>query len=143
MPRYSRFYFWFTLTLLGGFLGLAPPGPASAAEPVAVWAGPSSEKAVALTFEDGPSPVYTPKIMALLKKYQACGTFFVVGYRVEEHPALVGALIEAGHEVGNHSFSHPRLTQIAQPSREQEGTHRRRPGPPGLHAVGKIVPATL
>lgn len=106
--------------LLGVVFGGCSPGPASATEPVAVWAGPTSEKAVALTFDDGPSPVYTPQIMALFKKYQAHGTFFVMGRRVEEHPALVEALINAGHEVGNHSFNHPRFTQIAQPSREQE-----------------------
>jgi peptidoglycan/xylan/chitin deacetylase (PgdA/CDA1 family) len=58
--------------------------------------------------------------MARLKKYQAHGTFFVMGHRVEQYPGVVQALLKAGHEVGNHSFSHPRLTQIVQPSREQE-----------------------
>jgi peptidoglycan-N-acetylglucosamine deacetylase len=113
-------HFWVILTLLGFFLGLGPPGPASGAEPVTVWAGPANEKAVALTFDDGPSPVYTPQIMALCKLYQARGTFFVMGHRVEQYPGLVQGLIKAGHEVGNHSFSHPRLTKIAQLSREQE-----------------------
>ncbi len=108
------------LTLLIFSFGLDPPGTAAGAEPVAVWAGPANEKAVALTFDDGPSPVYTPQIMALFKKYQAHGTFFVMGHRVEQYPGLVQGLIQAGHEVGNHSFSHPRLTKIAQLSREQE-----------------------
>jgi peptidoglycan-N-acetylglucosamine deacetylase len=113
-------HFWVILTLLGFFLGLGPPGPASGAEPVTVWAGPANEKAVALTFDDGPSPIYTAQIMALFKKYQVRGTFFVTGHRVEQYPGLVQEMIKAGHEVGNHSFSHPRFTKIAQLSREQE-----------------------
>jgi peptidoglycan/xylan/chitin deacetylase (PgdA/CDA1 family) len=113
-------HFWVILTLLGFFLGLGPPGPASGAEPVTVWAGPANEKAVALTFDDGPSPIYTAQIMALFKKYQVRGTFFVTGHRVEQYPGLVQEMIKAGHEVGNHSFSHPRLTKTGQLSREQE-----------------------
>jgi peptidoglycan/xylan/chitin deacetylase (PgdA/CDA1 family) len=120
MPQPNRLHFWVILMFLGCFLTAAPPGPAWGAAPVDVWAGPANQKAVALTFDDGPSPVYTVQIMALFKKYQAHGTFFVMGHRVEQHPALVLGLIKAGHEVGNHSFSHPRFTGIAQPSREQE-----------------------
>jgi peptidoglycan/xylan/chitin deacetylase (PgdA/CDA1 family) len=120
MLHLNRLHFWVILTLLGFFLGGALPGPARGAEPVDVWAGSTNQKAVALTFDDGPSPVYTPQIMALFKKSQAHGTFFVMGHRVEQHPALVERLIKAGHEVGNHSFSHPRFTKIAQTSREQE-----------------------
>ena len=120
MRRFNRLHFWVILTLLGFFLGIAPPGPASGAEPVTVWAGAPNEKDVALTFDDGPSPVYTPKVMALLKKYQAHGTFFVLGHKVEQTPWLVQALLKDGNEVGNHSFSHPRLTKTGQFSREQE-----------------------
>jgi peptidoglycan-N-acetylglucosamine deacetylase len=120
MSQLNRSHFWVILTLLVFFLAAAPPGTGWGAEPVDIWAGPTNQKAVALTFDDGPSPVYTPKIMALLKRYQAHGTFFVMGHQVEQYPSLVQALIQAGHEVGNHSFSHPRFPQIAQLSREQE-----------------------
>jgi peptidoglycan-N-acetylglucosamine deacetylase len=120
MLRSNHLHFWIILTLLGFFPNLGLPGPAAGAEPVAVWAGPANEKAVALTFDDGPSPVYTPQIMALFAKYQAHGTFFVMGRRVEKYPGLVQGLIKAGHEVGNHSFSHPRLTKAGQLCREQE-----------------------
>jgi peptidoglycan/xylan/chitin deacetylase (PgdA/CDA1 family) len=120
MPRSNRLHFWVILTLLGFILGIGLPGPAAGGESVTVWAGAPNEKAVALTFDDGPSPVYTPQVMALLKKYQARGTFFVMGHRVEQYPGLVQALVKAGHEVGNHSFSHPRLTKTGQLSREQE-----------------------
>jgi peptidoglycan/xylan/chitin deacetylase (PgdA/CDA1 family) len=120
MSQSKRLHFWVILAWLGFFLAGAPLGPAWGAEPVDVWAGPTNEKAVALTFDDGPSPVYTPQVMALLQKYQAHGTFFVMGHRVEQFPGLVRGLIKAGHEVGNHSFSHPRLTKTGQLSREQE-----------------------
>ena len=120
MQRFIPPHVWIIVMLLGVFLGGRPPGPASGAEPVTVWSGASDQKAVALTFDDGPSPVYTRQIMARLKKYQAHGTFFVIGHRVEQYPGVVQALLRAGHEVGNHSFSHPRLTKVAQLSREQE-----------------------
>ena len=120
MSQSKPLHFWVILAWLGFFLAGAPLGPALGAEPVDVWAGPTNEKAVALTFDDGPSPIYTPQIMALFKKYQAHGTFFVMGHRVEQFPGLVRGLIKAGHELGNHSFSHPRLTKTGQLSREQE-----------------------
>ena len=89
------------------------------AEPV-IWAGESTKHAVALTFDDGPSPLFTPKILALLKQYQAHATFFVLGRKVEKYPGLVQAELQAGHEVGNHSFSHPYLTESSQFTREKE-----------------------
>jgi peptidoglycan-N-acetylglucosamine deacetylase len=120
MSLTNRLHFWVILTLLGFFCGLGPPGPAAGANPVTVWAGPTNEKAVALTFDDGPSSIYTPQIIALLKLYQAHGTFFVMGHKVEQTPWLVQALLKDGNEVGNHSFSHPRFPKIAQLSRERE-----------------------
>jgi peptidoglycan-N-acetylglucosamine deacetylase len=112
-------YFLVILMLVGVHLGVAP-GLAWGAEPVTIWAGPANEKAVALTFDDGPSPVYTPKIMALLKQYGARGTFFVTGRKVEQTPWLVQAELDNGNEVGNHSFSHPRMTEEDQISRIRE-----------------------
>jgi peptidoglycan-N-acetylglucosamine deacetylase len=120
MWRFNGLNFWIILMLLGGFLAASPPGPAGGAEAVAVWAGTPKEKAVALTFDDGPSPRYTPQITALLKQYQAHGTFFVLGQKVEQTPWLVQSLLQDGNEVGNHSFSHPRMTKEDQFSRERE-----------------------
>jgi peptidoglycan/xylan/chitin deacetylase (PgdA/CDA1 family) len=113
-------HYWVALAWLGLVIAGAPPGPAWGAQPVAVWAGGTTERAVALTFDDGPSSYYTPQVMALLKKYQAHGTFFVMGHKVEQTPWLVQALLKNGNEVGNHSFSHPRFTKTGQVSREQE-----------------------
>lgn len=111
---------WMILMLLAAYCGGGALGTAWGAEPVAIWAGPPNKKAVALTFDDGPSPIYTPQIMALLKQYGAQGTFFVMGHKVEENPGLVQALLKGGNEVGNHSFSHPRMTKADQDSRERE-----------------------
>ena len=115
--NYVRGVARFGLALLWG-CWLALPVQASPA--VTIWAGPPADKAVALTFDDGPSPRYTPEILALLGRYQAHATFFVMGHKVEKYPWVVQAVLRAGHEVGNHSFSHPRLTQANQLSREQE-----------------------
>jgi peptidoglycan/xylan/chitin deacetylase (PgdA/CDA1 family) len=94
--------------------------PAPAAEPVVIWAGPPKVKQVAITFDDGPSPRYTPKILALLKRYQAHATFFVLGRKVEQYPHLVQAQLRTGNEVGNHTFDHPRLPKCTQVAREAE-----------------------
>ena len=72
--------------LLGVCLGAAWGLPAWWAEAVTVWAGPPLEHAVALTFDDGPTPRYTAAIAALLQRYGTCGTFFVPGNHAEESP---------------------------------------------------------
>lgn len=66
-------------------------------------------KEVALTFDDGPRPENVRPILDLLGKEKIKATFFVVGEKVEEYPALVRRMMNEGHEVGNHSYSHPRL----------------------------------
>jgi peptidoglycan/xylan/chitin deacetylase (PgdA/CDA1 family) len=107
------------LIVLGVVLGGLGLGAARGADKVTVWAGSAAEKAVALTFDDGPSQ-YTPQIMAVLQKYQAHGTFFVIGRWVEQHPDLVSALLAHGHEVGNHSFSHPHFPDTGRRRRQRE-----------------------
>ena len=94
--------------------------PVWAGSPVIITSGGSAKQAVALTFDDGPSPRYTPQIMALLKQYQARGTFFVLGGKVEKHPDLIQAMLAAGHEVGNHSYSHCRLLKTDRLARARE-----------------------
>lgn len=108
------------IVMLLAVLSSGALGSAWGAEPVTIWAGPPNAKAVALTFDDGPSRIYTPQILALLKQYDAHGTFFVLGQNVEQNPGLVQAELKDGNEVGNHSFSHPRMTKEGQVSRERE-----------------------
>ncbi|HEX6683349.1 MAG TPA: bifunctional polysaccharide deacetylase/glycosyltransferase family 2 protein [Candidatus Limnocylindrales bacterium] len=66
-------------------------------------------KTIALTFDDGPDPQWTPKVMAVLAKHQAHATFFAVGSKVNQHPDIVRDLVSAGHEVGAHTFTHIEL----------------------------------
>jgi peptidoglycan/xylan/chitin deacetylase (PgdA/CDA1 family) len=120
MTQSNRLHVRVILTLLGLFLAGALTESVRAAEPITIWAGAPTEKAVALTFDDGPSAIYTPQIMALLKLYQAHGTFFVMGDKVEQTPWLVQALLKNGNEVGNHSYSHPRMTKEGQRDRERQ-----------------------
>lgn len=63
--------------------------------------------AVALTFDDGPHPVYTPRVLDELAARRIPATFFVVGRRVREHPQLVQRMLDEGHAVGSHSDTHP------------------------------------
>lgn len=106
--------------LLALLLPAARPLPAPAAEPVIVWGGPPGVKQVALTFDDGPSPRATRKILALLNQYGAHATFFVLGDHLEEYPGLVRAEIRDGEEIGNHSFDHPRFPKCDMAVQERE-----------------------
>jgi len=83
---------------------------------VAVVAGSpaaSRRKLLALTFDDGPSPSYTPQILAILAKYRARATFFQLGVCAAGHPELTRAVAAAGHELAVHSWSHPYLTKLS------------------------------
>jgi peptidoglycan/xylan/chitin deacetylase (PgdA/CDA1 family) len=75
--------------------------------------GPATSSAVALTFDDGPDPEHTPRLLDLLKEHGARATFFVVGQNVERYPGLVRRMIDEGHAVGHHSFSHADPRQIS------------------------------
>ena len=70
---------------------------------------PVDDRWLALTFDDGPHPIYTPQILELLAAHDARATFFVVGARAEEQPELVQRALAEGHEIGNHSWSHHRM----------------------------------
>jgi peptidoglycan/xylan/chitin deacetylase (PgdA/CDA1 family) len=74
--------------------------------------GPTDSKVVALTFDDGPHPDWTPRLLEVLRQNRVKATFFVIGMMVEKHPELVQAMAKDGHEVENHSFSHVNLTKI-------------------------------
>src|SRR6185369_16610310 len=67
---------------------------------------------IALTFDDGPDPRWTPAILEILKREQVPATFFIIGKNGQASPDLVRRIVEDGHEVGNHSFTHPNLGEI-------------------------------
>lgn len=68
-----------------------------------------SERLVALTFDDGPGEIYTDSVLDLLSETGTVATFFMVGQAMERRPEVVQRVIAAGHEIGNHTFSHPRM----------------------------------
>jgi polysaccharide deacetylase family sporulation protein PdaB len=72
----------------------------------------NSEKKIALTFDDGPHGRYTEEILDILHEFGIKATFFTVGVNVESRPDVVKRTIAEGHEIGNHTYSHPHLTNI-------------------------------
>ena len=68
------------------------------------------EKAVALTFDDGPDPIHTPRILNILEENNIKATFFLIGSKIETYPELVKRIYEEGHIIGNHTFSTPSYT---------------------------------
>lgn len=92
--------------VLIGFLSTA-----AMANPPAVNTLPQ-KGTVALTFDDGPSPIYTPQILAVLKKYHVKATFFMVGVNAKKYPDMVKAVRDAGMVIASHSLTHPMLTKL-------------------------------
>lgn len=74
--------------------------------PKAVWRMDPNEKAIYLTFDDGPIPVITPWVVELLERYGIKATFFMVGDNVHKFPQEFMQVVEGGHRLGNHTFNH-------------------------------------
>src|SRR5262249_23690524 len=67
------------------------------------------DRTIALTFDDGPDPTWTPQVLRVLAKYHIRAPFFVIGSQVSRHPGLVSDVVHNGNEVGIHTFTHPRM----------------------------------
>lgn len=76
--------------------------------------GEGSPEQVAISFDDGPDPDWTPDILDILKEKGAKASFFVVGTRMEDHPELVRRMVAEGHEVGVHTYTHPNLARVSE-----------------------------
>ncbi len=76
------------------------------------------KKLLALTFDDGPDPAITPRILKTLEEHNAYATFFVVGQCAKRHPELLRAIVAGGHEIGNHTYNHA-LPDSAEKSKEE------------------------
>jgi len=74
-----------------------------------IWKAPTTEKLIALTFDDGPMPKYTPQILDILAAKKVRATFMVVGERVEANPDLFRREMAGKHEIGNHTWTHQNL----------------------------------
>ncbi|MBX7169368.1 MAG: glycosyltransferase [Pyrinomonadaceae bacterium] len=75
---------------------------------------------IVLTFDDGPDPDWTPKILDILKEKGVKATFFIIGENGQENPELIKRIVAEGHEIGNHSFTHPNLGDVPQTVTELE-----------------------
>ncbi|MGI8313514.1 polysaccharide deacetylase family protein [Halobacillus mangrovi] len=73
----------------------------------------SESKRIALTFDDGPHPKVTPNVLKILEKYEAKATFFMIGKRVQYFSETAKMVADQGHEIGNHTWDHPRLTRLS------------------------------
>ena len=69
-------------------------------------------KAIALTIDDGPSPLYTPQVLALLARYQVTATFSMIGIQAQAHPAVAREVAAAGHLIANHTWTHLNLAWL-------------------------------
>lgn len=77
-----------------------------------LWRADTREKLVALTFDDGPSPANTARVLDILERYNAHATFFLEGKQVREFPDLARSIEAHGHVIGNHTYSHPYLDRL-------------------------------
>lgn len=71
-----------------------------------VWRMPADEKVIYLTFDDGPNPDVTPKVLRILEEYEAKATFFCLGENVVVHHYMFNMILRAGHKVGSHGYQH-------------------------------------
>ncbi len=72
----------------------------------------TSRPVLALTFDDGPHPELTPKLLDILRQQGVRATFFVLGSNVAKYPEIARRIVAEGHEIANHSYSHPALTKL-------------------------------
>ncbi len=99
-----------------------PWGMGSAAAAATAEALPPAKPRIALTFDDGPSARYTGEILDILAEYGVKATFFAVGVNAEKHPDLLRRVAAEGHEIGNHTYSHPHLQKMDEAKLAEELT---------------------
>lgn len=99
----------FELILIGlvAALWLRPAARAQSWRADVIAYVPVKQKLVALTFDDGPHPDFTPRILAHLKHHRVKATFFMVGKKMEAYPEIVKEVVAQGHVIGNHTYDHP------------------------------------
>jgi peptidoglycan/xylan/chitin deacetylase (PgdA/CDA1 family) len=92
----------------------ASPEVSNAANKPATWFSVNVEGPyIAMTFDDGPSPETTPRLLDILKQRNIKATFFMIGQNAERNPTIVKRILAEGHEIGNHSWTHPQLSKLS------------------------------
>ncbi|MBE3587777.1 MAG: polysaccharide deacetylase family protein [Thermoanaerobacteraceae bacterium] len=94
------------LTFLLGIYALLPTALARLCHLGVIWQGTRGGGKVAVTFDDGPHPVYTPRVLDILKEFNVQACFFVLGEKARAHPELLARMIAEGHEVASHGYRH-------------------------------------
>ena len=116
-----------TLSLISGSIFLFSPINSYAmtqAEDVEIYRKVENDyKKIALTFDDGPHPRYTPQILEILDQYNVKATFFIIGVNASYYPDTLERIIESGHEIGNHTYSHPHVSSINANTLREEIEH--------------------
>lgn len=93
--------------------GVIHGGPVIADAATSAHTARVKARTIALTFDDGPDPVWTPRILDVLRRNHVHATFFVVGTQAVAHPELVRRIVAEGHQIGIHTFTHPDLARLA------------------------------
>jgi peptidoglycan/xylan/chitin deacetylase (PgdA/CDA1 family) len=96
-----------------------------------------ASRAIALTIDDGPDPVYTPQVLQVLREYHVTATFSMIGTRVAAYPHLARAVAEAGHQIANHTWTHANLTSMSARRMHSELTLTSQ----AVHAAADVRPA--
>src|SRR5438067_3702036 len=78
-----------------------------------LYSGNTHLREIALTFDDGPDPSYTPQVLDVLQQYGVKATFFCLGHRVVAYPHIIKQVYEAGHVIGSHTWAHPDLALLS------------------------------
>lgn len=123
-----RKYIWLSTFFIAPFLA----GPSAEAQMPASLRGKvirqrlfkTGPRVLALTFDDGPDPIISPRILDALKTYHAHATFFVLGSCVNRHPELLRRILAEGHAIGSHSYSHPKSCTPQQARDELDRTEK-------------------
>lgn len=100
----------------------ATPLYAATTPPLVIYHGNSAFREIALTFDDGPNPIYGPQIQGELKRYNVPATFFYVGQQVQRYPTIAAQAHNAGFIIGNHSWDHADLTHLSSTQVQSEFT---------------------
>lgn len=98
---------------------------------------------VALIFDDGPNPVVTPLLLDILREHNVRATFFLIGARAEEYPQIALRIAQEGHEIGNHTYSHKRLTRILEDKGESAVKEELEKGAAAIQKAANLGPQDI
>jgi peptidoglycan/xylan/chitin deacetylase (PgdA/CDA1 family) len=118
--RFGATIVFLCLTMLAAKAQDPSPSPTPTATPTVGSKAPSTyfhahveEPYIAMTFDDGPSAENTPRLLDILKQRGIKATFFLIGQNVQENPAIAKRILAEGHEIGNHTWTHPQLSKLS------------------------------